>query len=137
MIQHVLLMLIFWHMFQIGVTSHQSDKATKFLKDIHILFLLHFPSEFLRKKNFFCELIFFKGMISCSALQLLEELHLRDKQQLEMQKELEMHKELLKSERQTLRDLTCDYDKLKALCDEKDSALQVISCELTDTTTFF
>lgn len=54
-----------------------------------------------------------------------------------MQEELEMLKELLKSERQTLSDLTCDYDKVKALCDEKDSALQVISCELADTSTFF
>ncbi|XP_074575269.1 kinesin-like protein KIN-14I isoform X2 [Curcuma longa] len=59
-----------------------------------------------------------------NADRLLEELHSREKQQLEMQEELEMLKELLKSERQTLSDLTCDYDKVKALCDEKDSALQ-------------
>lgn len=61
--------------------------------------------------------------------QLLQELHSREKQQLEMQEELEMLKESLKSERQHLRDLTCDYEKLKALFDEKDSALQVIPCE--------
>ncbi|XP_074560216.1 kinesin-like protein KIN-14I [Curcuma longa] len=56
--------------------------------------------------------------------RLLEELQSREKQQLEMQEELEMLKESLNSERQRLRDLTCDYEKLKALCDEKDSALQ-------------
>lgn len=71
-----------------------------------------------------------------AAQQLLEELHSREKQQLEMQEELEMLKESLKSERQCLRDLTCDYEKLKVLCDEKASALQVIPCEQIDIATF-
>lgn len=81
-------------------------------------------------------MIFDKEWYPCSPQQLLEELHSREKQQLEMQEELVMLKESLNSERQRLRDLTCDYEKLKALCDEKDSALQVIPCEQIDIATF-
>lgn len=44
-----------------------------------------------------------------------------------MQAELEELKESLRLERQSLRDISCDCDKLKATCAEKDSALQVIS----------
>jgi len=42
-----------------------------------------------------------------------------------MQEELEGLKESLQSERQSLKETISDRDKLKSLCEEKDSALQV------------
>jgi len=58
-------------------------------------------------------------------LQLLKELHAKKKQEIEMQEELEGLKESLQSERQSLKETISDRDKLKSLCEEKDSALQV------------
>ncbi|THU58137.1 hypothetical protein C4D60_Mb03t11010 [Musa balbisiana] len=55
---------------------------------------------------------------------LLEELNLKEKREAEMQAELEELKESLRLEKQSLRDISCDRDKLKAICAEKDSALQ-------------
>ncbi|KAJ6809319.1 kinesin-like protein KIN-14I [Iris pallida] len=59
-----------------------------------------------------------------NADKLLEELHTKQKQELEMQEELEGLKDSLQSERQNLKEIVGDRDNLKALCDEKDSALQ-------------
>lgn len=59
-----------------------------------------------------------------SADQLLEELHAKKKQEIETQEELEGLKEALQSERQNLKEIISDRDKLKRLCEEKDSALQ-------------
>ncbi|RZR86166.1 hypothetical protein BHM03_00013312 [Ensete ventricosum] len=56
--------------------------------------------------------------------QLLEELNLKEKREAEMQVELEELKESSRLERQSLREISCDRDKLKAICAEKDSALQ-------------
>ena len=58
-------------------------------------------------------------------MQLLKELHAKKKQEIEMQEELEGLKESLQSERQSLKETISDRDKLKSLCEEKDSALQV------------
>ncbi|ONK70201.1 uncharacterized protein A4U43_C05F31310 [Asparagus officinalis] len=59
-----------------------------------------------------------------NADQLLEELHAKKKQEIEMQEELEGLKESLQSERLNLSDTISDRDKLKRLCQEKDSALE-------------
>ena len=58
---------------------------------------------------------------------MFEELHAKQKQELEMQEELQGLKNTLQSERQKLQEVINDRDKLKALCSEKDSALQVWS----------
>lgn len=42
-----------------------------------------------------------------------------------MQEELEGLKDSLISEKQILTEVICDRDKLRSLCDERDSALQV------------
>lgn len=60
-----------------------------------------------------------------NADQLSEELHNKKKQEIEMQEELEGLRECLQSERQNLKDIISDRDKLKRLCEEKESALQV------------
>lgn len=49
----------------------------------------------------------------------------KQKQQIEMQEELEGVKDSLLSEKQNLKEVICDRDKLRTLYDEKDSALQV------------
>ncbi|XP_058069512.1 kinesin-like protein KIN-14I isoform X2 [Magnolia sinica] len=55
---------------------------------------------------------------------LLDELLERQKQELEMQEELQGLKDSLQSEKQNLREVICDRDKHRVLCEEKDSALQ-------------
>ncbi|KAI3830579.1 hypothetical protein MKW92_002766 [Papaver armeniacum] len=59
-----------------------------------------------------------------NADQLSEELHEKQKQEVEMQEELERLKDSLRSEMQNVEDVKCDRDKLRSLCEEKDSALQ-------------
>lgn len=56
---------------------------------------------------------------------MLEEIQAKKQQEVEMQEELEGLKESLQSERQNLKEIISDRDKLKRLCEEKDSALQV------------
>jgi O6-methylguanine-DNA--protein-cysteine methyltransferase len=56
---------------------------------------------------------------------LNEELQKKTKQERDMQKELEGLRDTLQSERQSIKEVTNDLDKLKSLCDEKDSSLQV------------
>lgn len=56
----------------------------------------------------------------------MEELHEKQKQKLEIEEELELVKHSLGSETQTLAEVTSDCSKLRLLCEEKDSALQVI-----------
>ncbi|XP_058073306.1 kinesin-like protein KIN-14I [Magnolia sinica] len=55
---------------------------------------------------------------------LLDELRQKQKEEVEMQEELEGLKDSLQSEKQNLNEVICDRDKLRALCDEKDSSLQ-------------
>lgn len=55
-----------------------------------------------------------------------EEIHEKQKQQVEVKHELESLKEILRSEKQYLDEIISERDKLRNLCDEKDSALQVI-----------
>jgi hypothetical protein len=50
---------------------------------------------------------------------------LKTKQETEMQEELEGLKDTLQSERQSSKEVKNELDKLKSLCDEKESALQV------------
>lgn len=54
-----------------------------------------------------------------------DELRAKQKQEVEMQEELEGVKDSLLSEKRNVREVICDLDKLRTLCDEKDSALQV------------
>lgn len=58
-------------------------------------------------------------------MQLLEDLLEQKKREMAMQEELETLKEISRSEKQKLADVLCDRGKLRLLCDEKDSALQV------------
>lgn len=58
-------------------------------------------------------------------VKLLEQLHEKENHEAKLQEELEALKEFLKSEKQCLTEVTCDRDKLRSLCDKKDSALQV------------
>ncbi|KAM7529462.1 hypothetical protein LguiB_032872 [Lonicera macranthoides] len=56
--------------------------------------------------------------------QLEEDLRGKKKQEENMLEELENLKDILGSEKQNLAELTSDRDKLRSLCNEKDSALQ-------------
>lgn len=58
-------------------------------------------------------------------LKLVEDLRGKKKQEENILEELENLKDILRSDKQNLAQLTCDRDKLRSLCDEKDSALQV------------
>ncbi|OVA05621.1 FERM domain [Macleaya cordata] len=59
-----------------------------------------------------------------NADQLLEELREKQKQEGEMQEELERLRDSLRTEMQNVVEVKSDRDKLRSLCDEKDSALQ-------------
>ncbi|KAF7130507.1 hypothetical protein RHSIM_Rhsim10G0188900 [Rhododendron simsii] len=59
-----------------------------------------------------------------NANHLLEQLHEKENHKAKLQEELEALKEFLISEKQCLTEVTCDRDKLRSLCDQKDSALQ-------------
>lgn len=59
-------------------------------------------------------------------IQLQEDLHEKQKQELKMKEDVENLKGTLRSEKQYLEDIICERDKLRTLCNEKDSALQVI-----------
>lgn len=56
--------------------------------------------------------------------QLQEDLHEKQKQELKMQEDLEGLKGILRSEKKYLEEIICERDKLRNLCDEKDSAIQ-------------
>jgi hypothetical protein len=56
---------------------------------------------------------------------LLEDLRHKQKQEVKLQEELEELKESLRSDKQNLAKVTCDRDRLRSWCDEKDKALQV------------
>lgn len=60
------------------------------------------------------------------AEQLLEELAAKERQETKMQEELEVLKNTLQSQRKFLEEAVADRDKLKQLCDEKDSSLQAV-----------
>ena len=57
--------------------------------------------------------------------QLQKDLHEMQKQELEMKEDLEGLKGRLRSEKNYLEEIICERDKLRNLCDEKDSAIQV------------
>ncbi|KAL5752236.1 hypothetical protein ACOSP7_022423 [Xanthoceras sorbifolium] len=59
-----------------------------------------------------------------NADHLLEELHEKKTQEVKMQEELESLKDSLRSEKQKLAEVSSDRDRLKSLCNEKDSDLQ-------------
>lgn len=56
---------------------------------------------------------------------MLEDLRDKQKQELKIQEDLEELKESLRSDKQSLAKVTCDRDRLRSWCDEKDKALQV------------
>jgi hypothetical protein len=56
---------------------------------------------------------------------LQEDLQLKTKQEMETQEELEGLRDTLQSERQSLKEVKSELDKLKSLCNEKEYALQV------------
>lgn len=64
-----------------------------------------------------------------NANQLLEDLRDKQKQEVKMQEELEELKESLRSDKQNLAKFTCDRDRLRSWCDEKDKALQAALLE--------
>lgn len=59
-------------------------------------------------------------------IQMQEDLHEKQKQELKTKEDLESLKGILRSEKKYLEEIICERDKLRTLCDEKDSALQVI-----------
>lgn len=61
--------------------------------------------------------------------QLLEELHEKQQREIKMQEDLEGLKDSLEFENQKLVEITCDCDRLKSLCNEKDAALQSMLLE--------
>lgn len=60
-------------------------------------------------------------------MQLSEELHAKQKHETELQEELDALRDTLQSEIHNLREVISDRDRLKTLCDEKESLLQVSS----------
>ncbi|KAG5534424.1 hypothetical protein RHGRI_022523 [Rhododendron griersonianum] len=58
--------------------------------------------------------------------KLLEERRETQKREAKLEEELEGLKAILRSEKQNLMEVTSDRDKLRSLCDRKDSALQVL-----------
>ncbi|KAL1566700.1 Kinesin-like protein KIN-14E [Salvia divinorum] len=61
--------------------------------------------------------------------QLQKDLHEMQKQELEMKEDLEGLKGRLRSEKNYLEEIICERDKLRNLCDEKDSAIQAALLE--------
>ncbi|XP_042014112.1 kinesin-like protein KIN-14I [Salvia splendens] len=61
--------------------------------------------------------------------QLQEDLQEKQKQELEMKEDLEGLKGRLRSEKKYLEEIICERDKLRNLCDEKDSAIQAALLE--------
>ncbi|CAK9139640.1 unnamed protein product [Ilex paraguariensis] len=64
-----------------------------------------------------------------NAAQVVENLHEKQKEEVNIKEELEGMKDNLRSEMQNLADVTCDRDKLRSLCEEKDSELQAALLE--------
>ncbi|KAA8547628.1 hypothetical protein F0562_004057 [Nyssa sinensis] len=64
-----------------------------------------------------------------NANQLLEDFREKQKQLVKMHEELESLKDLLRSEKQNLAEVTCESDKFRSLCNEKDSELQAALLE--------
>lgn len=56
---------------------------------------------------------------------MFEDLREKQKQEVVLQEELETVKDILKSEKQNLAEVVADCDKVRSLCNEKDSTLQV------------
>ncbi|KAJ0988105.1 hypothetical protein J5N97_006461 [Dioscorea zingiberensis] len=56
--------------------------------------------------------------------RLAEELHTKQKHEMEMQEELDALRDSLQSEMQNLKEVISDRDRLKTLCDERESSLQ-------------
>ncbi|XP_021300888.1 kinesin-like protein KIN-14E isoform X1 [Herrania umbratica] len=61
--------------------------------------------------------------------QLLGELHEKQKQELKTQEELECLKNALRKEKEDLMEVMCDRDRIRSLCEEKDTALQAALLE--------
>lgn len=56
---------------------------------------------------------------------MLEELREKQKQEVTLQEEMEALRDSLRLEKQNLAEMRLDCDRLKALCHERDTALQV------------
>lgn len=69
--------------------------------------------------------VIIQGFNETMLIQLLEELRGKQKQEAKMQADLESLKQSLASEKQNFKEVTCERDRLKSSCDEKDNALQV------------
>lgn len=67
------------------------------------------------------------------ANQLFEDLREKKKQEVVMQEELETVKDILRSEKQNLTEVVADRDKIRLLCNEKDSTLQAVLLEKNNT----
>lgn len=64
-----------------------------------------------------------------NANQLLEELQEKQRQETSLKEELEDLKYVLGSEKQTYEEITSELNKIRSLCDQKDSELQVALSE--------
>ncbi|KAF8409844.1 hypothetical protein HHK36_002362 [Tetracentron sinense] len=64
-----------------------------------------------------------------NADQFLEELREKQKKEIELQEELDSLKDSLRSEKQSLAEVAIDRNKLRSLCDQKDSVLQAALLE--------
>lgn len=58
-------------------------------------------------------------------IQLSEELHEKQMQEVKLQEELEGLKDTLRFEKQKLAEVSSDQDRLRSICAEKDTALEV------------
>ncbi|XP_043714190.1 kinesin-like protein KIN-14I isoform X1 [Telopea speciosissima] len=64
-----------------------------------------------------------------NASQLMEELRGEQKKEIEIQEELELVKQSLRSEKQSVAEVTFECNKLRSLCEEKENALQAALLE--------
>ncbi|KAK4490451.1 hypothetical protein RD792_001128 [Penstemon davidsonii] len=93
-----------------SVNGHHSDNVRPPAMDIHEKRVLELSKSLEESEN--------------KSNNLQDDLHEKQKQELKMKEDLESLKGMLRSEKQYLEEIISERDKLRNLCDEKDSALQ-------------
>ncbi|KAL3845048.1 hypothetical protein ACJIZ3_002451 [Penstemon smallii] len=93
-----------------SVNGHHSDIVRPPSMDIHEKRVLELSKSLEESEN--------------KSNNLQDDLHEKQKQELKMKEDLESLKGMLRSEKQYLEEIITERDKLRNLCDEKDSALQ-------------
>ncbi|XP_059440538.1 kinesin-like protein KIN-14E [Corylus avellana] len=99
-----------------------------FQKDSIPTSLLKINSDLVSRATKLFQIIL-KYMGVDSSDRLLEDLRDKQKQEVKIQEDLEELKESLRSDKQSLAKVTCDRDRLRSWCDEKDKALQAALLE--------